>query len=214
MFEPITKGGECNLIEVISGKLLTSEQFGDIFVKKSEMMDLRMKTVEKTEYDKMRGQLNGQINTLKKRVQDVDIQARDSSNQITKYKDMFDMAASQDQLKHVAQRLIDFATRREFRDLENKMEKYTLTQDTAKIRNSIETRIDAIEEQMELKAAMDEFNYSINSVNQRISSKFEQASKITTCKKDKEELIASINSVKRQMEDLHYEIYKVREMAL
>ena len=73
----------------------------------------------------------------------------------------------------MAQRLIDFATRREFRDLENKMEKYTPTIETVKIRNAIEQRLDGMEEQLELKAAMDEFNHSINSVNQRIFSKFE-----------------------------------------
>ena len=53
------------------------------------------------------------------------------------------------------------------------MEKYTPTIETVKIRNAIEQRLDGMEEQLELKAAMDEFNHSINSVNQRIFSKFE-----------------------------------------
>ena len=34
---------------------------------------------------------------------------------------------------------------------------------------------------------------------------------MVNCKKDKDELIASINNIKRQLEEFHYEIFKVRE---
>ena len=76
--------------------------------------------------------------------------------QVVKFKELFDMSASQDQLKNLTSRLADLVTKNEVKELQIRMHDYQTLEEAFKQKLVSQERFDQTDKQLYEKAEKDE----------------------------------------------------------
>lgn len=125
------------------------------YVDKSEIPKILAAYVTRESYEVDTSATNGLLAVIKSRVQDLGVQERDLYAKLEHVKEVQGHGASLDQVADVQGRLQDFATRRELRDVELRLNDYYSIKEAVGYKAQVSCELDKVWENFHTKANLD-----------------------------------------------------------